>query len=382
MVRILHVLDQSAGWEQRVALTQLVHRLPADRFAHLPAILSSRARAALPETLRNPIPLACAGGRGILAGLVAPALGRVIRRYEVDLIHAWGVSAAFAACVALQPFRSRRVPVLLESFDPALSTFDRKILRMLTPTGGLAIACASQTVRRRLIEAGITPEACTVIRSGADFALINQYRKGDGRQRLGVSRGECLALLSEPVRREHGHFDAFWAAALTHHLSGSLRIVVPGLSQERDRIVRFAETLPDPVGIIAPGNELPFDHLLAIADVVLVPSDGDVSTTGIAWAMAASAAVIAAAGYAVAEIIAHKVNGLLYKRDPDRGAVIPVMKLLSDRDAQQRVKETARGQAYEIFSARRYADQHARLYQNLLAQAPPSDGITDPAGIS
>ena len=76
---------------------------------------------------------------------------------------------------------------------------------------------------------------------------------------------------------------------------------------------------------------------------------GDVSTTCIAWAMAAGVAVIGAATYAVAELASHKVGGLLFK-PPLRGSSAPaVVRLLRDREAQAKAKEV-RGQAYE-FSA-------------------------------
>jgi hypothetical protein len=53
--------------------------------------------------------------------------------------------------------------------------------------------------------------------------------------------------------------------------------------------------------------------------------------------------------------------------------------LLEDSVALAKVRETARAQAFEVFSVRRYADQCARLYDNLLAGRAVSDGIADAA---
>jgi glycosyltransferase involved in cell wall biosynthesis len=124
---------------------------------------------------------------------------------------------------------------------------------------------------------------------------------------------------------------------------------------------------------------MPFEELVAIADALVVAAPGDTSTTAISWAMAAGTAVIGSAVHAVAELIANKLNGLLFKIEKGETVAMPVARLLQNRDGQRKVKETARGQAYEVFGLRRFAEQHDRLYENLLTGRAPGEGITDPA---
>ena len=49
MIRILHLFDDGAGWEQRVGASQLIDRLPAKRYAFRAAATDGRlTRSILP----------------------------------------------------------------------------------------------------------------------------------------------------------------------------------------------------------------------------------------------------------------------------------------------------------------------------------------------
>ena len=121
------------------------------------------------------------------------------------------------------------------------------------------------------------------------------------------------------------------------------------------------------------------ERLICVADTMVVAARGDVSTTAIAWAMAAGVAVIGGATYSVAELIANKVNGLLFKQTPGKPMTVAIARLLKDRETQRRLTEAARGQAYEVFGLRRCAEQHMQLYVNMLSGSAPAQGIADSA---
>jgi hypothetical protein len=59
--------------------------------------------------------------------------------------------------------------------------------------------------------------------------------------------------------------------------------------------------------------------------------------------------------------------------------IVSIARLLRDRDAQRRYVEAARGQAFEVFGLRRFAEQTMRLYENMLSGASPGEGIVDSA---
>jgi glycosyltransferase involved in cell wall biosynthesis len=311
--------------------------------------------------------------------LAAPAVGRYLHNDPpAELVHVWAMPSAVAAWVASRSRRSA-APLVVELSDPSEARRSASLLRILAGRTGVAIACGSQTVRRRLIEGGVPPDVCVVIRPGVDFALINRIRKGDLRQKLGIAANDLFVLIPEPNDRRGGYWDAFWAATLLNHVSGGIRVVVPGRSPGQRRIRRFFRVLPDQTALVCADDGFLFEELIAAADVLVVPAHGDVSTTDIAWAMAAGAAVIGSAEYSIAELIAHKLNGLLFKAPQGECMTLAIVRLLEERDALRKVRETARGHAYEVFGVRRYIDQHVRLYENLLSGAAPAEGIVDSA---
>ena len=373
MSTVCHVFDETADWQQRVGVSQLLDRLPRDKFC-LP--LASIDAPAARELSGLPRPIEIVPRIAGVNLFAAPLVGRLLDRRRADLIHAWGSSAAAAARSA-----SLR-PLVVELFDPKIAVRGAKVLRTIARPEGFAVVCSTQWIRRRLIENGLPPECCVVIRPGIDFSAIQKFRKSSLRSELGIAEDDFVVLLPEPGSRGGSHLAAFWAGSLLNHLDGHYKVIVPGTTDEDDRIVRFASTLPTPPTLIAPGNTIPFEKLIAIADALVMPDTDDVSTTAVAWAMGAGAAVIAAAGYAVTELIVTRVNGLLYKHPEGKSPALRLIPLLRDRESQRKVKEAARGQAYEVFSLRRYVDQHIQVYENLLAGVSPSIGITDPAQVA
>lgn len=373
MTRICHLFDRSADWEQRVGASQLLTGLPENRYASHLAVVDPAAAPRL-----GPL-----GGRvrvfRRLAGwsaLAAPAVARFLDQEDLDLVHAWGLSAAVSADTASD------IPLVVELFDPDLTEDDIVVVRTLARPTGFAVACSTQTVRRRLIEGGVPPEVCVVLRPGVDFAVINESRRGPLREQLGLRPDDYVVIVAEPVTRKGRQLEVYWAVELLNHLAGRMRIIVPGESREQRRIGRLDSTGLDSRVVISPGDRLPFEQLVAVSDALVMIPLADATTTAIAWAMAAGAAVIGRAGYAVAELVSHKVNGLLFKPRANESPAAEVAQLLQDRDSQQRTREVARGQAYEVFSLRRYVEQHVRLYDNVQRGTPPAEGITDSAVVT
>lgn len=370
MTHVGHLFDGSAGWEQRVGVSQLIDRLPPDLYAVSLAAVDPAARHAL-RCLNQPVDV-LPGFRGIDA-LSAPPVARFAGRRQVNLIHVWGPHAAVAARAL------PGIPLVLGLFDPLVAAREVKRIRALARPERFAVVCSCEIVRRRLIEGGLAPELAVVIRPGVDFALVSRCRRGPLRDSLGISRDEYVAIVPEAATRTSGQWEACHAAVLRNHLHGGVRIVLPGSSREQRRIARFINMLSLAPALVTPGDQYPFEQLLAVSDALLVTPRGDISTTSIAWAMACGAAVIATAVHATAEIIANKVNGLLFKQVPGKSMVASILRAFGDRESQEKAKEVARGQAYEVFSIRRYVEQTMRLYENVMCGAAPGEGIVDSA---
>lgn len=357
------------------------------------------------QSTRRPIDvLPHLGGFTAVSG---PAVSRFVAKRKIDLIHAWGVEAVAAARAVSD------TPLILQIYDPLVATREIKRLRALARPAGLAVACSCEVVRRRLVEGGFPRELTVVIRPAVDFSVINQARGGSLREDLGLSWNDHVIIVPEPVSRAAGSLEVVYAVCLRDYLNGGLRVIVPGNSAERRRIERFVARLPIPSSLVTPDSHTPFEQLVSISDTMLITPLRDIPTTSIAWAMAAGVTVIGTATYAVSEMIANKINGLLFKRDLGQTMVASISTLLLQVSAQvgsgphlpsppcrgglrgsedsghlgpaqaraelKKLRETARAQAYGVFSLRRYTEQTMQLYDNLLSDQSPSHAITDAA---
>jgi glycosyltransferase involved in cell wall biosynthesis len=374
MIRVLHLLDASAGWEHRLAVRWLLDRLPADRIEpHLAAVDPiARARTPGPRPRCTPLP------RRFQVDFLhaAPRLRRHLDANRIDIVHAWGLAAAKVAEAAAST--SAR-PVLLSTFDPRLTPREAAFLRSAPPTDRRPVLCASQTVRRRLLEHGVTPDRCVVIRPAVDFGRINRARESDLRARLGLTPENTLVATPEPVTRQDGHFAAFWMTAIRSFLDPGIRVALHGASREKERLLRLARQLDMSHLALDVDEVVPFEDLVAVADLAVTVPRSDISGGCLAWAMAAGVPVIGSAVYAVAELIAENLNGRLVAPAPAKRLATRLAALAGERETLSRLADVARGQAYEVFSVRRFVDQVRRLYENLVEGRLAADGISDPA---
>jgi glycosyltransferase involved in cell wall biosynthesis len=374
-MRVLHLLDSTCGWEQRLAITQMLDRFdPKMVGCVLASIDPSHSAALVPQADVVPLPRRLA-----LPALAAPAIRLLNQSERFDIIHAWGAPAAAAARAAL-PESS---PLVISIFDPGPSSTDMRILLTVQASGRCIFACAAERVRRRMVEQGVAFDSCAVIRPGVDFKTIREVKNADLRAQLGIDRECFVAIAPEPPTDRGGHRSAIWAVAMHAHLNNEIRLLIPGDSNAIADLRRLALSGENPDSFVFTKAQYRFEELLAAADVLIYGGVADVSTTAIAWAMAAGVTVVSPATYCVAELLSNDLNGILFKAEElwtRRGRQICV-RLAKAREAAK-LREVARGQAYAVFSVRRSVDQHRQLYDNILAAAAPSHNISDPATVS
>lgn len=369
MIVLGHLTDASLAWDQRIAITQLIDRLPSDRFTQRVATIGETTRPPLSSFGIETTALPRLGPWAAINGSFVDRFSGV---HHIDLWHTWSVSAAACAVATGKP-------VVLDVTNPLLDSRRIRKIRTLAERPHFRVACGSQIVRRRLVEGGVPPTATVVVRPGIDFAVINQFRRSHLRKELGIARDDFVIVCPERLWRSDGHFDTCLASSMLNRIHGHVKMILPGQSIEQRRIARLASGLPVPQTLFCPEYRYPTEQLIAMADALVIVPRGDIATTAIAWAMASETVVIGTATYAVAELISNNVNGALFKQTPGRRMVSDIARLLQSRRSFGKLKDTARGQAYEVFSLRRFAEQTMQLYENARADRAADSDITDPA---
>ncbi|GMU37122.1 MAG: glycosyltransferase [Phycisphaerae bacterium] len=375
MTTVGHVTSSDGAGDTRIGLSTLLSRISSARRRQCVAAAGRAETVALPSgTDVHPI------GSGLSETWSvgsAVRLARWARRIDVHILHAW---TARAVCLA-GTVRPEGVPLVFSCSDPGLDARTVRALRVFAERGALAVVCAAQQVRRRLVEQGVPADRCVVIRPPVDFARINEIRASSSlRSRIGATDKDRVVLV--PVTRDvNAAVEGAWAMMVQGLLDERLRIVVLTGEGNDAALRRLAAASYRPGGVTVLDRATPFEESLGVADALLLCDDGDVSTVPVAWAMAAGVLVVAAAGYAVSELISHKLNGLLYKRRSEAGVIVAIAQCFAEASTPlgAKLRDAARGQAYEAFGVRRFVDQHLRLYDNLTSGRSVDDGIVDSA---
>ena len=372
MTTVLHLVDATCDESQMQVLAALRSRAAPETWRHLVCSvngpMAARAERHWGEkVLRAEIH----AGHG---GSWSARLPHVLRQTGAALLHAWGVRAA-AACSG----EGHDLPVAMTLLDPA-SAADAATWLHSFPDAP-AVATGSQVTRNLLLSAGMNPERVVVIRGPVDFGAINRARQTDLRRKLVGDAGPVL-LLHGPPSKAGGQSFGIWTAAVLRQIHSGLRLIMPYDSREARRLERVAIQTRMPNLLTVPNPSLNWSELVTCADVFLAPAVDEICTEPILTAMAAGLVVVGSAVRSIAELIGSGQNGLLCKPKQPRVFAGQVLNVIENDALRRRLAETARAQVYEVASLRDFADNYARLYDNLLAGRSPSDGVRDTAMVA
>lgn len=368
---VLHVLDDTCDASTLQAVGALRARLGKADLHPLCGIHGEAARRQ-GEYLNEPVaaaPLRLGGWFHF-----APRIGALATQSGARVIHAWGASA-LAAAAALPGAVQRVVTVI----DPADARSVARVL--LAATTQVTVVAATQVIRARLLAAGVAPQRVVVIRGPADFKAVNTAQNSELRASVAPGDGPVV-LMHGPASRDGGQYYGLWAVAIVRQIHRNLRVILPYSSHETKRLLRFVRSIGVEAMVIVPDRKLTWPQLAACADVFLAPAREEICVEPLASAMAARLVIVGSAVRSIAEMIADRSNGLLVKRADPKLLAARLLTALEDSALARTVTETARAQAYEVFSLRQYADNYETLYDNLRAGRLPGEGISDSAMVA
>lgn len=367
MIRVLHLIEETAHDDAWITLRQIITHAPSPDTEHVIGLIGGTAKPGF-EAIGASVVRWRRCGLWPLAAAVP--VRRTAQGRAIDVLHAWSDGAAAAAHLAAD---GRQGLVITAVEPPAGNRWGRWWASCRERSGGPspAFVLPSQRLRRRAREAGIPAESCGVIRPAVDFRLLRDARAPSRRSELGIAEGVPVLLTPPSPSRAGGHYHAVWAGAILQKLWPDLRIIVPGVSTESRRLGRFVASFGEPGLLIAPGERFPFEALLAVADVMLVPAIADVPTGAIAWAMAAGVPIVGSAIPCVAEYLADHHNALLCRAGNPTALAARVRLLLRDPSLSRRLREVAQGEAFEAFSLSRLAREYRTVYGNVAAGRDP-----------
>lgn len=297
---------------------------------------------------------------------------RLLRRLQPNVVHATSGSDAATIRAAMWGAAGG---VLTTIADPDEAS---GVSRWFRSSELGEIACSSQTIQRRLVEAGVPMGMTAVVRPPVDFGMLRAARERNLRDELGIAPAARVLVTPSPPTRAGGQFYAIWAMAILHQIWPDAVLIVPGVSREADRLRRLMDEIYCPQAFRLTGNRYTAPELLSIATALLVPAVGDVPTGWIAWAMAAGVPVIGSAVPSIAEFIADRYNGYLCRAAEPHTLAIRIRSVLESPQLRE-IAEVARGQAYDVFRSGACIEQYSTAFRRLAAGQRAVEALRDTA---
>ncbi|MBW7863432.1 MAG: glycosyltransferase [Candidatus Hydrogenedens sp.] len=359
MANILHV-DEQTGWrggEQQASwlvqgLAARGHRVWIAGRPGSPFLAHDHGGA---EAVRVPLPL-----RGELDLASALRLARLVRRENIQIIHAHSSHAHGIAALACAVFRApaRLVVSRRVSFPPKGHPLNR--WKYARPD---RILCVSECVARVMREYGAAPEQVAVVHSAVDPARVRVDPMP--RAEMGVPEGAPLLVSAGSLvgHKDHANLlDAF--ARLKNEFPG-LWLVLAGEGPLRASLEIQAKALGVADRVRFLGHRPDAPRLIRAGTVYVSSSWSEGLGTSILEALASGTPVVATrAGGADEMVLPEKTGWLAPVRDPEALAAA-VADALRRPDDARRMAAAGMALVEEEFTAPRMVERTIAVYAKL-----------------
>jgi L-malate glycosyltransferase len=308
---------------------------------------------------------------------LATRMAEVAELHSLDLLHVhYAIPHSVSALLARQMLatRGRHLPFIttLHGTDITLVGLDRSYLPItkfgINESDGVT-AISSHLRERTRENLGITREI-EVIRNfvNCDFYVRNPELVAQQRPRFAKPGESLLVHLSNfrPVKRVLDVIETF--ARVSRALPARLLMIGDGPERSAAEFLAMRLGIGDRVDFV--GKQENVNELLALSDLMLMPSEMESFGLAALEAMACRVPAIATRVGGVPELIEDGVNGLLYEIGDVEGMAAGAISILSDPALLERLSTASRRTAQDHFCASRIIPLYEQYYERILAQDP------------
>jgi len=308
---------------------------------------------------------------------LATRMAEVAEFYSLDLLHVhYAIPHSVSALLARQMLatRGRHLPFIttLHGTDITLVGLDRSYLPItkfgIAESDG--VTAISSYLRDRTYEAFDITSEIEVIRNfvNCDFYVRNPELVAQQRPRYAAADEKILVHLSNfrPVKRVTDVIEVF--ARVAPVVPSRLLLIGDGPDRSAAEFLALKLGVADRVDFL--GKQENVNELLALADVMVMPSEMESFGLAALEAMACCVPAIATRVGGVPELIEHQHNGLLYEVGDIDGMAAGALSLLTDPERLETMSCAARKTAQDKFCATRIIPQYEAYYEKVVAAGP------------
>jgi N-acetyl-alpha-D-glucosaminyl L-malate synthase BshA len=307
---------------------------------------------------------------------LATRMAEVAELHSLDLLHVhYAIPHSVSALLARQMLAKsgRHLPFIttLHGTDITLVGLDRSYLPITRfgideSDGVTAISSYLRDQTRENL--GISREI-EVIRNfvNCDFYVRNPELVAQQRPRFAKPGESLLVHLSNfrPVKRVLDVIETF--ARVSRVVPARLLMIGDGPERSAAEFLALRLGVGDRVDFV--GKQENVNELLALSDLMLMPSEMESFGLAALEAMACRVPAIATRVGGVPELIDDGVNGLLYDIGDVDGMAAGAISILSDPAMLDRLSNAARRTAQDHFCASRIIPLYERYYERILAES-------------
>jgi glycosyltransferase involved in cell wall biosynthesis len=369
-IRILYVIDKLHRAGAQIHLLQLLRGLDARAFE--PWVCCLLAGGPVAEEVR-------ALGVGVevlgLRTIYGPAAWRGLRRLvrelrtrRTDLVHTYLVSANLYGTLA---GRLAGVGAVVTSRrDTGFSRNWRLRLVeewLVNPRVDRVTAVSPATAREALKERGLSSAKVVTIPNGVDLARFDpdRHSRTAARARFGVADDEAALGVIGHLSPVKGHGDLLQALGRVVERRPRVKLFVVGDGVLRAELEARTRALGLSGNVVFTGARDDIGEMLAMLDLVVVPSLTEGMSNALLEAMAMARPVVATAMGGNVDVIEDGATGVLVPpRDPEALAEA-LLRLLGDPDRARRLGAAARERARAEHSLEGMVARYQDLYRGL-----------------
>jgi glycosyltransferase involved in cell wall biosynthesis len=327
-----------------------------------PDFQTQRAVEALTRNAVPHVPKALIGPGGRWLNRFTAFLGLRREIEALDVIHCWDEQALTLAAI---------VGVKRIIYSP--QSMPRKAgirwLRAIMGYRDVQVVCPSTTIRRLLLARGVPLERCHLIRPGVDFSRIRSQKDQAMRSALGIGADDFVVLAPGESTDAANHFLGVWATSIVNALDERWRFLLWGRGPRASYVARLAHRFDQQRLIIVAeeklGREVDFEALLPVADAAIVTAAAPVAALPIAECMAAALPIVSTVTPAVAELLEDRHTALLVPEAKVRRLAEKLLALREDVGLRRQIADTARTEAFELWSLTRFQQRWRSFYEQL-----------------